>query len=486
MTARAVSPGADLDVTGRVVLPGDSDYDATRAVFNAMIDRKPAAIARVRSEADIAASIRYARDRGLPLAIRAGGHSAPGFGCCDDGIVIDVRELTQAALDPVSATMRCGSGLTWRQFDAATQAYGLAVTGGRVSSTGVTGLALGSGSGWLERVMGLTPDNLIGGRMVTADGEVVEVDEDPDLLWALRGGGGNFGVMSELRFALRPIGPVILGGLRIYGYRRATEVLTGYRDVMATAPAELCGGLSLITAPPAPFIPEELQGRPAVAVMVLWAGDPDRAEAGIAPLAALGKPAADLVGPMPYCQVQQMTDEGSPAGRRDYFKGGFMTSLPDDAVSTIVELGASLTAPLTQIICAPLGTAPYAGIGEDHPPIGRREESWSFQVLSLWDDPAQDEEQKTWTRAASEAMTSYSDMVSYPNFLAADEAGDVSKAFSPPVLARLRMVKDRYDRANVFRINHNITPSAGSAADHQQPRPATPMTAGAAPTTAGS
>lgn len=476
-----------MGVTGRVVLPGDSDYDATRAVFNSMIDSRPAAIARVRSEADVAAAIRHARDRGLPLAIRAGGHSAPGFGCCDDGIVIDVRELTSTAVDPVAATMRCDSGLTWRQFDAATQAHGLAVTGGRVSSTGVTGLALGSGSGWLERVMGLTPDNLIGGRMVTADGETVEVHEDPALLWALRGGGGNFGVMTELRFALRPLGPVILGGLRIYGFSRAAEILRSYRDVMAAVPAELCGGLSLITAPAAPFIPEELHGRPVIAVMVLWAGDPARGPAGIAPLAALGKPAVDLVGPIPYCQLQQLTDAATPPGQRDYFKGGFMADMPDEAISTIVALGEDLRAPLTQIVCAPLGTTPYAGVGEDHSPIGHRGEAWSFQVLSLWDDPARDEEQKTWTRAASDAMSSYSEMVSYPNFLAADEAGDVSKAYSPAVLTRLRAVKDRYDPGNVFRINHNITPSATAAADNQQqPRPGSPKPAGAAPTTAGS
>jgi FAD/FMN-containing dehydrogenase len=462
MTQMGTFDIADLvgKVAGRVVKPGDSDYDDLRAGFNAMVEKRPAAIARVTSDADVAAAIAFAREHELPLAIRAGGHSAPGHGCCDDGIVIDCRELDHAEVDPGARTVRCGSGLTWRQFDAATQEHGLAVTGGRVSSTGVTGLTIGSGSGWIERAMGLTSDSLIGARLVTAAGEAVDTDEDPELLWALRGGGGNFGVLTELRFSLRPLGPTVLAGLRMYPFERAAELMRTYRDLMAREPKELCGGMAILTAPPAPFVPDELRGAPVVGLMVLWAGDPSEAEAGIAPLDALGEPAVDMVRPMAYTEFQQLMDQGAPAGHRDYFKGGFISEVSDAAVEAIVEIGADLRAPLTQLICAPLGRqTAYAAVDEEHSAIGHRGEQWSFQVLSLWADPAEDAEQKAWTRHAAEVMSSYSDMVSYPNFLTADEPADVEAAFSPTAMRRLRAVKGRYDPDNVFRLNNNIEPS---------------------------
>ncbi len=445
----------------RVVLPPDADYDATRAGFNGMIDRRPAAIVRVRSDADVAAAIAYARAHELPLAIRAGGHSAPGHGCCDDGIVVDCRDLDGAEVDTDARSVRCGSGLTWKQFDALTLEHGLAVTGGRVSSTGVTGLTIGSGSGWLERAMGLTSDSMTGARLVTAAGASVDTDDDPELLWALRGGGGNFGVITELRFGLRPLGPTVLGGKRFYPIDRAREVLLAFRDVMLSAPKELCGGLAFLTAPPAPWVPPELRGTPMVAIIALWAGDPAQAAEGMAALDALGEPAIDGMHEQPYTDIQQIMDPGAPAGHRDYFKGGFMTELSDAAVDDIVAIGRDMRAPLTQVICAPLGAhTAYAEFGEDHSAIGHRDEQWAFQVLSLWADPAEDDQQKEWTRAAADTMSSYSDMVSYPNFLTADEVADVEAAYSPAVMARLRAVKDRYDPDNTFRINNNIAPSS--------------------------
>jgi FAD/FMN-containing dehydrogenase len=448
-------------IEGRVVLPLDDDYDEVRAGFNGMIDKRPLAIIRVASDADVAAGIRFAREHDLPLAIRAGGHSAPGFGSVDDGIVLDVRDLQDAHVDTEARTITCGSGLTWLQFDAITQEHGLAATGGRVSSTGVTGLTIGSGSGWLERAMGLTSDSLIGARLVTADGVSVDTDDDPDLLWALRGGGGNFGVITELRFQLRPLGPAVLGGVRMYALDRGRDVLAAFRDVMMSAPRELCGGLAFLTAPPAPFVPEQYRGKIVAATIVLWAGDPADAEAGMAALDALGEPIVDNVRPTPYTAIQQTMDHGAPAGHRDYFKGGFMTSMSDEAVADIVGLAATITEPLTQIICAPLGAhTAYAETGSEKSAIGHRGEQWSFQVLSLWADEADDLEQKTWTKAAAEVMSSYSDMISYPNFLSADEIADVSDAYAPDVLRRLRAVKATYDPENVFRINHNILPTA--------------------------
>ena len=451
-------------VSGRVVLPADTDYDDVRAGFNGMIDRRPAAIVRIASDAEAATAIAFARRHDLPLAIRSGGHSAPGHGCCDDGIVIDCRDLQSAEVDARAGTVRVGSGLTWKEFDAVTQAHGLAVTGGRVSSTGVTGLTIGSGSGWLERAMGLTSDSLIGARVVTADGAVVDTNEDPELLWALRGGGGNFGVLTELRFGLRPLGPTVLGGKRFYPIERGVEVLGAFRDVMMVAPMQLCGGLAFLTAPPAPWVPEAVRGRPVAAIIVLWAGDPVDGPAAMAALDALGTPLVDHIGEIGYAELQQIMDPGAPAGHRDYFKGGFMRTLTDDAVGDIVALARDMRAPLTQIICAPLGAhTAYAAVDDAHSAIGHRDEEWSFQVLSLWADPADDVEQKAWTKAAAERMSSYSDMVSYPNFLTADDVADVEAAYAPAVMARLRAVKDRLDPDNVFRINNNITPTAAVA-----------------------
>ncbi|MHC5794807.1 FAD-binding oxidoreductase [Lacisediminihabitans sp. FW035] len=448
-------------VTGRVVVPSDSDYDEIRAGFNGMIDKRPLAILRVRNDADVAAGIRIAREFDLPLAIRAGGHSAPGFGSVDDGLVIDCRELQHVEIDDERKTITCGSGLTWKEFDAVTGEHGLAVTGGRISGTGVAGLTIGSGSGWLERAMGLTSDSLIGVRVVTAEGAIVDSDDDPDLLWALRGGGGNFGVVTEFRFQLRPLGPIVLAGQRFYPLERGREVLAAYRDIMMAAPKELCGGLAFITAPPAPFVPEEYRGKVVAATIVLWAGDQADAARGLAPLEALGTPIVDLVRPMPYAELQQITDKGAPAGKRDYFKGGFMTELSDAAIDDIVGIAETVTEPLTQIICAPLGHhTQYAVADESHSAIGHRNEEWSFQVLSLWSDAKDDAQQKAWTKGAAEVMSSYSSMVSYPNFLSADEVADVETAYSPAVYRRLRMVKDRYDPQNVFRINNNIAPSA--------------------------
>jgi FAD/FMN-containing dehydrogenase len=451
-------------VAGRVVLPTDTDYDLLRAGFNGMIDRRPAALVRVTSDADCAAAIGFARAHELPLAIRSGGHSAPGHHSCDGGIVIDCRELRHVAVDAEARTVRCGTGLTWKDFDAATGAHGLAVTGGRVSSTGVTGLTIGSGSGWLERATGLTSDRLIGARLVNAAGETIDTDDDPELRWALCGGGGNFGVLTELRFALAPLGPTVIGGTRFYPIERGREVLTAFRDVMMSAPRELCGGLAFLTAPPAPFVPAHLRGRPVVATIVLWAGPESEGVAGLAPLDALGEPVVDRVGPIAYAELQQTMDAGAPAGHRDYFKGGFMSQMSDAAIRDIVALGEDLRAPLTQIICAPLGAhTAYAEATEADSAIGHREEQWSFQVLSLWSDAAADAEQKAWTKAAAETMSSYSDMVSYPNFLTADETADIESAYSPAVFARLRAVKNRLDPGNVFRINNNIEPSRSPA-----------------------
>ncbi len=449
-------------VTGRVVTAADSDYDDLRACFNGMIDRRPAAIVRIADEADAATAIAFARSHDLPLAVRAGGHSAPGHGVCDDGIVIDVRDLKAIEVDPAARTVRCGSGLDWGELDRATQEHGLAVTGGRVSTTGVCGLAIGSGSGWLERTWGLTSDKLIGVRLVTASGDVVEAtpEDNFDLLWASRGAGGNFGVITELTFALRPIGPMLIGGPRFYPLERAVEVIKAYREVMRVAVPELGGGLSMQSAPAAPFLPQSVHGRPVVGVFVFWAGPPAEAREGIAPLDALGEPIGDLVAETSYVDLQSMSDPGYPYGMRDYFKSGFIDDLSDEAIEQMVEMGSDLRSPLSNFILLPLGEGTaYAEATEADTPLGTRDTNWTFQVLSLWDDPAEDEVHRGWTREFAAMMSSHSELTSFPNFVSIDDTARAGDAFSAPVMERLRAVKHRWDPDNVF--HRNVVSLAG-------------------------
>jgi FAD/FMN-containing dehydrogenase len=286
---------------GAAVRPDDAAYEGLRRVHNAMIDRRPALIAQVADADDIASALAHARAHGLPVSVRGGGHAATGHAIADGGVVIDTRALKAINVRVASRTVTAGAGVTWGELDAMTQEHGLAVTGARVPSVGVVGFTTGSGSGWLERVMGLAADNLLSARVVAADGrEVTASDrEHPELFWALRGGGGNFGVVTELTFGAMPLGPTVLGGMRLYAMDRAHEVITAYRGVMDDAPEALCGGLAMITAPPAPHIPPQLHGRPVVAVIALWAGDPEDAWSGIERLDALGEPLAELVSPCP-------------------------------------------------------------------------------------------------------------------------------------------------------------------------------------------
>src|SRR3954470_10508678 len=292
---------------GTLIGPDDNGYETARLVVNTMIDKRPALIARCESVQDVAAALAYARREELEVAVRAGSHSAPGFATTEAGIVIDLSPLKAIHVDPARRIAWVQPGVLWGELDAATQEHGLAVTGGRVSSTGVAGFTIGSGSGWLERKMGLAADNLRAARVLTADGAIVTASptENSDLYWGLRGGGGNFGIVVEFEFDLRPVGPIVLGGMLLWPRERAAEVMRAYREVMRDAPDALCGGLALMSAPPLPMVPSELRGQPAVGVLVVYAGTPDRGAEHIAPLRALA-PAVDAVQPMPYCAVQSM------------------------------------------------------------------------------------------------------------------------------------------------------------------------------------
>jgi FAD/FMN-containing dehydrogenase len=443
--------------TGTVLTAGHDRYDEACAVFNGAIDRRPALIAEAADAHDVAAAIAHARDHDLEIAVRAGGHSGAGYGVVDDGLVIDVRPLQRLEVDLAARTVRAGAGLTWGQFDAATQAHGLAVTGGRISDTGVAGLTLGSGSGWLERLHGLTADNLVSAKVVTADGGMVRASahEHPDLFWGLRG-GGNFGVVTELELALHPVGPTILGGPLVFEWERAGEVLAAYRDVMSTAPDELGGCAVLQLAPPAPFVPDRLVGKPVVSIVVAAFGDLERAERLAAPLRALC-PAADAVAPMPYVALQSMLDAGNPSGMRNYWKAAFLDELPDSAIAAAIDVAGGIPSPLTVVLLQPLGGA-YARVNEDATALSHREAPWAYHALSLWADAGDDDVNRAWTAGFATALEPYGSGAAHPNYVSTD-AGDRVRAFyGDETYERLVAVKRRWDAQNVFALNQNIHP----------------------------
>jgi FAD/FMN-containing dehydrogenase len=460
MALSSVSPAPRIDdFSGEVFAPGDAGYEPARAIFNGSIDRRPALIAQACDAADVAAALRHARERGLPVAVRAGGHSGAGHGLVDDGLVIDVRPIDHVEVDPERRVARCGAGVLWADLDAATQAHGLAVTGGRDSTTGVAGLTLGSGSGWLERLHGLTADNLLAATVVTADGAVVHADahEHPDLFWALRGGGGNFGVVVELEFALHPVGPMILGGLLMFEQARAAEVLAAYRDLMAVAPDELGGCAVLQLAPPAPFVPANLVGKPVLTLTVAAFAEPERARWLVEPLRAL-QPMIDAVGPMAYTALQSMLDPGHPHGVRNRWEAMFLDALPDAAVDAAVAAGAAIPSPLTVILLQPLGGA-YARVPEGATALGHRDAAWAVHALSLWTDPADDEINLAWTAQTLAALRPYGHGAAHPNYVSDDRQERVRSFYGAQTYVRLVAVKDRWDPENVFASNMNIRPS---------------------------
>src|SRR5215212_7107011 len=311
---------------GELVRPEDDRYDNARAVFNCMIDRRPALIARCTGVVDVVAAVNFARENELVVAVRGGGHSVPGYGTCDGGLVIDLSPMKGVWVDPEARSARAQAGLTWGEFDRETQHFGLATTGGRVTHTGIAGQTLGSGSGWLERKYGLTCDNLISSEVVTASGEVLKAseEENEDLFWGLRGGGGNFGVVTSFEYRLHPVGPIVLGGMLLHSFSKAGEFLRFWRDYMEDAPDELGGAPAILTAPPAPFVPEHMKGKLAVGLIVFYAGSPEEGEEWVRPLKQFGPPQVDLVEPMPYTVIQTLLDPANPPGRNNYWKAEFL------------------------------------------------------------------------------------------------------------------------------------------------------------------
>jgi FAD/FMN-containing dehydrogenase len=448
--------------TGELLQPGDADFDEARLVWNGLHDRHPALIARCSTPEDVVAAVNFARTHDLEVAVRGGGHSAPGYATCDDGLVIDLSPMNKVEVDADAKTARADAGATWGEFDAATQEHGLAVTGGRFSTTGIAGLTLGSGSGWLERKCGLTADNLLSAEIVTAAGERVtaSADENPDLFWGIRGGSGNFGIVTSFTYRLHEVGPIIYGGMLLATPDRARETLAFMREYMAEAPDDLGGGVAFINAPPAPFVPAELQHQPAVGVIVCWTGSPEEGERVVAPIRNVMKPVVDVVQAMPYTALQSMLDEGGPKGIRGYMKAEFLEDLDDELIDKLVEHGGKRPGPLVQILLEPMGGA-ISRVGEDDTALGRRDVPWCYHALALWMEPDQEsaDANLAWAKALSEDVKSHTVEGVYLNYTSDEGEERVRSSYGPVKYDRLVALKDRYDPDNLFHLNQNIRPS---------------------------
>jgi FAD/FMN-containing dehydrogenase len=439
------------DFSGDILTPGSPGYEEARRVWNSAIDRRPAAIARCRGAADVVAAVRFADRENLYPAVRAGGHNVAGLAMVDDGLVIDVTQMKGITIDPERRTARAQSGLTWAEFDRATQEFGLATTGGLISTTGIAGLTLGGGVGWLMGRCGLSCDNTLSYDVVTARGELVTAtaDQHPELFWALKGGGGNFGVVTSITYRLHPVSTV-LSGMLLYPLAMARTVLTHYRDfVNAGLPDELIVYAAALTSP---------DGVPLLAIVPSYTGaDLDEGERLIAPLRAFGPPIADLVARMPYLAMQQMLDAAAPYGVRSYWKSHFLQALPDDAIDTFVRFAESCPSPRTAIILEH-GHGAVSRVAPDATAFPIRGHAFDLVVLTLWDDAAHDGANVDWTRAFHQAMQPWSAKQVYVNALSEDDTARIPEAYGGN-FARLAAVKATYDPGNRFRRNQNIPPA---------------------------
>ena len=447
---------------GELLREGDDGYEAARRIWNGDIRRRPALIARCTGTADVRAAVRLARERELTVAVRGGGHAVAGHALCDGGLVIDLSPMTAVRVDPRSRTARAQGGCLWSHVDHESQAFGLAVTGGIVSHTGIGGLTLGGGIGHLMRRYGLTIDSLVACDVVTADGELLlaSADENPDLFWGLRGGGGNFGVVTSFEYQLHPLGPTVLAGLRVWPMEQAPRVLRSFRDFVAAAPDEVGIMATLRLAPSLPFIPEHLQGQPVVSLVVCYAGPVDRGPEALQPLRELGTPAVDTVVPKPYLAHQGMFDAALPHGRHYYWKSWKLPPLTDTAIEVIVEQAADITSPHSMVSIFALGGA-VARVGDEATAFTGRGAAHDVNFVASWlpDDPEPDRH-KAWTRRCWEAMRPFGQGV-YVNFLSDEPQAHVRVAYGERKYARLTALKRTYDPDNFFRLNQNIAP-AGS------------------------
>ncbi len=436
---------------GQVLRPGDKTYDEVRQVWNRLIDRKPAIIARCAGVSDIINCVDFARANHLLVSVRGGGHNIAGSGVCDGGLMIDLSHMKSVRVDPARCTARAEPGLNWGEFDHETQAFGLATTGGVVSMTGIAGLTLGGGIGWVMGKCGLTCDNLLSCDVVTADGKLIKASakENPDLLWGLRGGGGNFGIVTSFEYQLHPVGPTVLGGAIVYPLSQTKELLKFYREYVETTPDELTTMVGITTSP---------KGDPVISVAVCYAGSIEKGEQILGPLREFGQPLVDQIGPMPYTQVQSARDAKNVPGPRHYWKDNFLTEVSDSAIDVIVECFSAVPSKQTAVTLARIGGA-VARIPRDATAFYHRDMPYELIILSAWNDTSDSERNIRWTNEFWEALGAELPPAVYVNDLG-DEGEDRIRDAYGGNYQRLAALKNKFDPSNFFRLNQNIKPMA--------------------------
>ena len=434
---------------GPLLTPGMAGYDGARSLWNAMIDRHPAVIARCIDSADVQTAVSFAREHDLVVSIKGGGHNVAGNAVCDDGLMIDLSLMKGIEVDPDAQTVTAQGGVVWGEFDRATQQHGLATTGGAIPTTGIAGLTLGGGHGFLMRRCGLTCDNVLAASIVTADGALLSVSatEHADLFWGLRGGGGNFGVVTSFTYQLHPVGPLVLAGALVYPFDRARDVLQFYREFTANQPDELSVYAGMKTG---------ADGNRVLALVIGYAGSLEDGERVLTPLRRFGRPIADLVAPMPYTALQELFAPAYPSGRRNYWKSSFLDTMSDAAIDTMIEQFAAVPSPFSTAAIEPMGGA-VGRVGEDATAYSQRGARYNLLLSAGWVDPTEDEANIRWTRGFWHAMRPHSREDVYVNYLDVDEQSRTRAAYGTKY-DRLVAVKTRYDPTNLFRMNHNIQP----------------------------
>jgi FAD/FMN-containing dehydrogenase len=452
---------AELEASfaGDLVRQGDTAYDERRAVWNGSIDRHPSLIARCAGPSDVSAAVTFARRTGLPLAVRGGGHSFPGQSVCDDGVVVDLREMKGIVVDPRARTATAQAGVLLGELDRETQAHGLAVPAGIVTHTGLAGLTLGGGIGWLQRKYGLTIDQLLSVDLITAEGELVKAgeNENADLFWGVRGGGGNFGVVTKFEFRLNPLGPNVLAGPVFWPIDESPDVLRFYRDWIAAAPDDLMTIVIHRKAPPLPFVPSELHGKPVVAVVCCYAGSVEEGEDVVAPLKAFGSPVLDLCEPKPFLEHQSMFDPSFPHGQWYYMRACDVAELTDEVIDITVEHAMRIRSPLTAFPIWQMGGA-ISRVGEDETAFSGRGAGHTFNITAATAGRDGFDEEREWVRDFWSALEPHHTSGVYVNFLMNEGEDRVREAYGTEKYERLKALKRRYDPDNLFRLNQNIPP----------------------------
>jgi FAD/FMN-containing dehydrogenase len=448
-------------LSGSLLTPEDEGYDQARSVWNGMIDRRPAYVVQPVSADDVVAGLRFAREMNLPISIRGGGHNIAGMAVCDGGVMIDFSRMHRVTVQPDTRRVVVQPGAVWADVDEVTQPHGLAVPSGIISSTGVAGLTLGGGFGWTTRAWGHTSDHLRSVEIVTADGEIRRASEDEhaDLFWAIRGGGGNFGIVTEFEFEARQLGPEVAGGLVLHSMADAPDVIRFFREFTETAPDEVTALLVLRIAPPAPFLPEAVHGKPVAGIAAMYAGDPEDGMRALAPVKEFGNPLADAITQKAYTAHQSFLDSGQPHGRRYYWKSEYVPAIAPELGNAMISHCSRFPTPFSSMLAMHLGgattrTSPDAGA------VSHRDAGYVVAIQAAWENPADDSANISWARQFHADLRPWSSGGTYVNFLTEEEHGArIQQAYEPEIYQKLARIKATYDPENIFRQNKNIQPA---------------------------